>query len=216
MFNSMSRPAICLTTGAALGLAGVVLMPRLVGSQVENLEVIEAHSGQFLAASALTFVSAILLAVGFALLGGEVARGGHRRASVLLFLGSVGWLLHTAVIAVNAVMSELASSTARAEMAEVADQIFAGPVFLGLLIPMMLATVVGMIGSGIVLWRTGRAPVWVGVAIAIALFLDFVTPEQFSGIPMFALLTVAFGALAARKPLGRPAQSHEIAADAAR
>ncbi|HEX5596497.1 MAG TPA: hypothetical protein VFX61_10855 [Micromonosporaceae bacterium] len=212
MSNSTSRPAICLTAGAALGLAGVVLMPRLVGSQIENLEVIAAHSGRFLAASALTFVSAILLAVGFALVGGEMARGGHRRASVLLILGSVGWLLHTAVIAVNAVMSELASSTARAEMAELADQIFEGPVFVGLLIPMMLATVIGMIGTGIVLWRTGRAPIWVGAVIAIALFLDFVTPEQLSGIPMFALLTVAFGALAARKPLGSTARSDAILA----
>lgn len=191
--------ALVLATGAVVGLAGVLVLPRLPGGTAEQLHTIADHGTIFLAGSALTFVSAALLMLGFARLTGEFRAGGARIGATFAMVAALGWFLHTALIAVNAVTYQLAQQPDPAAMAALADSLYAGPVFLTILLPMLVSTVVGMIGATIALWRSGRAPVWVLPLVVLALVSDFVAPEQVSGVPMFALLAIAFGVLALRR-----------------
>jgi hypothetical protein len=85
--------------------------------------------------------------------------------------------------------------------AQLAEDIYAGPVFLGLLLPMLLMSVVGTVVGAVVLWRVGHAPAWSAGAIVAGLLSDIVLPDSIggtsiSGIPMFVLLLAGFGGLA--------------------
>jgi len=178
--------------GAALGLAGVLALPKGTGSEADELAIIAAAPERFLVGNALTFAATALIGIGLLVLARGCAGHGHRGTAVLLRIAAAGWLLHTALIAHNAVSYELAAMDDRGAATELAAQIYAGPVFLGLLLPMLALTVLGMVAAGVALWRTGHAPPWAAAALALALVSDFVTPETFSGIPMFGLLLLAF------------------------
>jgi len=87
---------------------------------------------------------------------------------------------------------ELALMPDRAAAAALEEKIYAGPVFIGLLLPMLTLSVIGTIGAGVALWRAGHAPAWAAACLGLAIVSDFVAPERFPGVPMFALLMVGF------------------------
>lgn len=191
-----TRPAILvLTIGSLCGLLGVLVLPRLPLDRTDQLRTIAAQGPHFLAGTALSFGSAAILMVGFGRLAGYFGRLKLRVPAALAATAAFGWFLHTALITLNSVTYELARQPDPAEMAVVAAALYAGPVFLGLLIPMLLATLIGMIGTAVSLWRTHLAPLWLLPVVVLALVSDFVAPEEFSGVPMFVLLAVGFGAL---------------------
>lgn len=105
---------------------------------------------------------------------------GHRAAAALSAVAGAGWLLHTALIAHNAVSYELALLPDRAAAAALADRIYAGPVFLAILLPMLALSVVGTIGAAVALWRAGHARSWAAACLALAILSDFVAPERVS------------------------------------
>lgn len=177
--------------GAVTGLAGVLTLASM-GVGADELSSIAASSGRFLAGNLLTFIGTALIGAGLLAVGHACAGHGHRVASALSRVAGVGWLLHTALIAHNAVSYELALLPDRAAAAALEERIYAGPVFLGLLLPMLALSVIGTIGAGIALWRAGHAPAWAAACLALAIVSDFVAPERFSGVPMFVLLVVGF------------------------
>ena len=177
--------------GAAAALAGVLLLAAM-GTGPDELSVIAGASGRFLLGNALTFVGTALIGAGLLAIGHGCAEHGHRVASILSRVAGVGWLLHSALIAHNAVSYELAVFPDRVAAAELESQVYAGPVFLGLLLPMLALTVLGTIGAALALWRAGHMPVWVAACLGLAIVSDFIAPERFSGIPMFALLLAGF------------------------
>jgi len=123
--------------GAALGLAGVLALPKGTGSEADELAIIAAAPERFLVGNALTFAATALIGIGLLVLARGCAGHGHRGTAVLLRIAAAGWLLHTALIAHNAVSYELAAMDDRGAATELAAQIYAGPVFLGLLLPML-------------------------------------------------------------------------------
>lgn len=178
--------------GSVIGLAGVVILTTLPSADDSALAAIAAASTSFLLGNALTFGGTALLGAGLLVIGHHCARHGHRASAAFSRIAGVGWLLHTALIAHNAVSYELALLPDRAAATDLETQIYAGPVFLGLLVPMLALSVVGTIGTGITLWRAGHAPIWAAASLVLAMISDFVAPEAVSGVPTFALLVAGF------------------------
>lgn len=202
------RPAILiLTVGSLCGLLGVLVLPRLPLDQTDQLRTIAAQGPRFLAGTAFTFGSAALLMLGFGMLAGYFRRLELLVPAIFSATAALGWFLHTALITLNAVTYELARRPDPVEMAAVAAALYAGPVFLSVLILMLPTTVVGMIGTAVSLWRTQLAPLWILPVVVLALVSDFIGPEEFSGVPMFVLLAVGFGALALRRPVANLVES---------
>src|SRR5690606_30229065 len=139
------------TLGAITGLAGVLILASMQ-VQADELSSIAASSGRFLAGNLLTFVGTALIGSGLLAVGHACAGHGHRVASVLSRVAGVGWLLHTALIAPDGVSYELALMPDRAAAAALEEKIYAGPVFIGLLLPMLTLSVIGTIGAGVALW----------------------------------------------------------------
>lgn len=178
--------------GSVIGLAGVLILTTLPSADDGTLAAIAAASTSFLLGNALTFVGTALIGAGLLVIGHHCARHGHRASAAFARIAGVGWLLHTALIAHNAVSYELALLPDRAAATDLETQIYAGPVFLGVLLPMLALSVVGTIGAGIALWRTGHAPIWAAASLVLAMISDFVAPEEVSGVPMFVLLLAGF------------------------
>jgi hypothetical protein len=178
--------------GSAVGLAGVLILTMLPSADDGTLAAIAAASTSFLIGNALTFVGTALIGAGLLVIGHHCARHGHRASAALSRIAGVGWLLHPALIAHNAVSYELALLPDRAAATELETHIFAGPVFLGLLLPMLALSVIGTVGAGIALWRAGHAPTWAAACLALAMISDFVAPEAVSGVPMFVLMLAGF------------------------
>lgn len=199
MIKSLSTRV--LVVGAALGLAGVLVLPaQPEGGQLAS---IAAAPDRFLAGSALNFLAATLIGAGLLILGQRAAGQGRRVAAAFAGVAGVGWLLHTVVIAINAASYELALESDRTVATRLLESLYEGPVFLGALVPMLVLTLVGMVGAPMALWRAGHAPLWSTVAVVLAIFSDFVGPEELSGVPMFALLVIGFAGLRdrAKKPV---------------
>jgi hypothetical protein len=195
------RPVLPLLAGAGLGLAGVVTLPDLTGSELEQLSVIAGSGDRFLVGNLLTFLGVGLIGVGLLALARRCRSHGHPRTGAVLLLAGLGWLLHMALIAHNAVSYELAQLGDRAVAAQLAEDIYAGPVFLGILLPMLLMSVVGTAVGVVLLWRGGHAPGWSAGVIVAGLVSDMVLPDAvagvtISGVPMFVLLLAGFGGLA--------------------
>lgn len=195
------RPVVPLLSGAGLGLAGVVALPGLTGTESEQLSVIAESGGRFLAGNLFTFVGVGLIGLGLIVLARRCRSHGHPRAGAVLWVAGLGWVLHMALIAHNAVSYELAQFGDRALAAQLAEDIYAGPVFVGILLPMLLMSVVGTGVGAVLLWRVGHAPAWSAGAIVAGLVSDMVLPEaiagvSISGVPMFVLLLAGFGGMA--------------------
>jgi hypothetical protein len=92
----------------------------------------------------------------------------------------------------------LAHQPDRAQATEIAEAMFTAPTFVVLIVPVLLATVVGTVALAVALWRTQLAPRWAAVTLVVALAADFVAPDAVSGIAMFALMGVALAPLSAR------------------
>jgi hypothetical protein len=205
--------------GSAVGLAGVLILTTLPSADDGTLAAIAAASTSFLLGNALTFLGSALIGAGLLVIGHHCTRHGHRASAALSRIAGVGWLLHTALIAHNAVSYELALLPDRTAATDLETQIFAGPVFLGLLLPMLALSVVGTIGTGIALWRAGHAPIWAAACLVLAMISDFVAPEAVSGVPTFVLLLAGFvGLRGIRSPVvddraahARPGRSTEPA-----
>jgi hypothetical protein len=183
-----------LIAGAAAGLVGVLILPSLVGTEAEQLNAIREAGARYLTGNTLTFIATALVGIGLAILGARLLRDGHTKTGVLAAIAGGGWLAHTALIAHNAVMYEVAQMADHTAAAELAESVFAGPVFLAILLPMLLASLLGTIALAIALTRIGAAPVWAAVAIVAGLISDLIMPEGTvpSGSPMFLLLLVGF------------------------
>jgi hypothetical protein len=195
------RPVLPLLAGAGIGLAGVVALPDLTGSELEQLSVIAENGNRFLAGNLLTFVGVGLIGFGLLSLARRCRSHGHPRAGAVLMVAGFGWIVHMALIAHNAVSYELAQLADRDVAAQLAEDIYAGPVFLGILLPMLLMSVVGTTVGAVALWRVSHAPVWAAGAIVVGLVSDMVLPDSIagvsiSGVPMFVLLLAGFGGLA--------------------
>lgn len=198
MFNSFRAP---LVTGAIAGLLGVLMLPSLVGTEAEQLDAIRGAGTRFLAGNSLTFLGTALIGVGLALLGVRLRATSRPVIGVLAMVAGSGWLMHTALIAHNAVMYEVAQMDDRSAAAEVAESVFAGPVFVAILLPMLLASVLGTIILAVTLWRVEAAPIWAATAIVVGLVSDLVMPEGTipSGSPLFLLLAVGFAGITVEK-----------------
>lgn len=195
------RPVVLLLAGAGLGLAGVVALPGLTGSELEQLSVIAESGDRFLAGNLLTFLAVGLIGFGLLALARRCRSHGHLRTGAVLLVAGLGWVVHMALIAHNAVSYELAQLGDRALAARLAEDIYAGPVFLGILLPMLLMSVVGTGVGAALLWRVGHVPAWSVGAIVAGLVSDMVLPDviagvSISGVPMFALLLAGFSGMA--------------------
>lgn len=215
--NTARGPVRLAVAGGLVGLLGVVAMPRPGGSLADQVAAVAAEPGRFLVGTALTYVATALIGVALVVLGRQCLGLGRRTGGVVTVLAGVGWLVHTTLVSHNAAFYEVSTELERGEAVALAESLYAGPVFLGILLPMLLLSVVGTVAAGVLLWRARLATAWAAAALALAMVADVVTPEEYSGIPMFALLTLGFLGLRPREEVegAAPAASDEALVDAA-
>jgi hypothetical protein len=195
----MSRrsTAVALITAAIAGLAGTILLPASADAAAQ-LALIEAQPAAWMGANALLLISFLCFAGGLFGLTGLFRAQGSRLGVVATVLAAIGWALHIGPVAYVMAQYPLAHQADQAGAAEIAEAMFTAPSFVVLILPVLLATVVGTIALAVALWRTRLAPRWAAVTLVVALAADFAAPDAVSGIIMFALMGVALAPLFAR------------------
>ncbi|MFF3668174.1 hypothetical protein [Microtetraspora malaysiensis] len=195
----MSRrsTAVALLTAPVAGLAGTILLPASADAPAQ-LALIEAQSARWIGANVLLVISFLCFAGALLGLTGPFRAQGSRLGVAATVLTALGWALHIGPVAYVMAQYPLAHHPDRAGAAEIAAAMFAAPPFAVLIVPVLLATVVGTLILVVALWRTRLAPRWAAVTLVAALAADFVGPDAVSGIMMFALMGVALVPLSAR------------------
>jgi hypothetical protein len=183
-----------LIAAPLVGLIGALLTPRVTAGLGDELAVISEHAERWLISSFLTLLSFFLLTpavLGMAHLLRDrgVAPG---RVGAGLFL--LGLCFHAAVIGCSLVEVPLTTSgIERARRIAFTERMYDDAAFTMVLLP-FLGFYLGSIILAVGLWRARGVPLWVVVAIILALLAEFFGPEALSPGPMFLLLLVGFGA----------------------
>lgn len=184
---------LCLIAAPLVGLIGALLTPRVTGGLGEELAVISQHSERWLISTFLTLLSFFLLipaVLGMAhLLRDRAVALGHVGAGLVL----LGVYFHAAVIGYSLVEVPLtASGIERARTIAFTERMYEDAAFTMVLLP-FLSFYLGSIILAVALWRAQVAPLWVVVAIVLALLAEFFGPEALSPALMFVLLLIGLG-----------------------
>ncbi|MFD1506987.1 hypothetical protein FE374_03880 [Georgenia yuyongxinii] len=211
----MSRrsTAVALLTAAAAGLAGTILLPASADATTQ-LALIEAQPVRWMGANVLLLASFLCFAGALLGLTGLFRARGSRLGVTATVVAALGWALHVGPVAYVMAQYPLAHQPDQAGAAEIAAAMFTAPSFAVLIVPVLLATVVGTLALAVALWRTRLAPRWAALTLVAALVADFAAPDAVSGIMMFALMGVALAPLSARLLVRESAAGAPVAARA--
>jgi hypothetical protein len=181
------------------GLTGVLLLPTLPDDPAGQLAGIAAHSGRWLVANLMLIASFLLFLPAMLTLATHLRPRAPRLGPIGAWVTAIGFLLHIAIIGFVLAQLPLARSEAEGAVA-VAEQLFSSPAFVAPLVPMLLATCVGLVLVAVAIWRTKLASRWAAVALLMALVADFAGPEhiggvEISGIGIFAFLALGLGTI---------------------
>jgi len=195
----MSRrsTAVALLAAPVTGLAGTILLPASADAATQ-LALIEAQPGRWLGANVLLVISFLCFAGALIGLTSMFRAQGSRLGTAATAVTALGWALHIGPVAYVMAQYALALHSDHVVAAEIAEAMFAAPSFVVLIVPVLVATVVGTLALAVALWRTRLAPRWAVVTLVVALVVDFAGPDGVSGIMMFALMSAALAPLSAR------------------
>ncbi|GGK68979.1 hypothetical protein [Ornithinimicrobium pekingense] len=197
---SLTRTAVAaaLVVGVALTVVSVATMPDFSGDQAERLQAVAASPRAPL--SAWTWVlSQPLLGIGVV----GVAHLARRSAPVLATLAAVafglGVLGHAVYGGINLAMLAMAEDLGALEAHVAVLDRLEGGLMLPFMAAGLLGTVLGVLLLAATTWRAGLGPRWVGPALVVWVVVEFVGSGlvEWAGVASGALLTVAFGTLAA-------------------
>jgi hypothetical protein len=209
-----------LVVAAAYFAAGLFVNPPGLsnGSGAQALAAIAANAGEQRLGTLLdwTFAVVIMVAVVFVAAGVSGGRGATLTA-VGACLTAVGDIFHGAVIAVGLVAADMVTSGSdRTQMGALVDRMNADPYVGGLLLPLMITFVLGLVIFAFGLWRARVTSIWPAVLIVAGAAIQALAPDSVNQFAQGTVGTVAMlwiaGAIFRITWLARPAAVQPIAA----
>jgi hypothetical protein len=208
-----NRPgAIALIAAPILGLAGTLTLPVMSGDGAARLAAIEAEPTRFLLANLLLIASFTVFVPALLSLKERLVSRASRWGAWAAIAAAAGWTLHNAIVGTVLTQLSMVSAADRTSAGAVADGLFESAGFTAILIPMLVLTEVGTIVLAIAVWRAGLAPLWAGIVVILGLVAEFVVPEPYEGVGLYALLAIGFGAIGFRLLQQRSASTIEASA----
>jgi hypothetical protein len=213
---------IGLVVTAAYFLAGLFVTPPGLGngSGAQALAAIAANAGEQRLGTLLDWIFAIAIMVAVIFITAGVGGGrGATLTAVGACLTAVGDIFHGAVVAVQLIAADMVSSgTDRAQMGALVDRINSDPYVGGLLLPLMITFVLGLVILAFGLWRARVIPIWPAVLILAGVAIQAVAPDPVNQLAQGTIGTVAMlwiaGAIVRSTWMARPATAPPIAATA--
>jgi hypothetical protein len=187
--------AVGLVLCAAYFVAGLFITPPGLGngSGAQALAAIGANPGEQRLGTIMDWIFAVAVMVAVVFVASGVGGG---RGAILTAVGAcitaVGDILHGAVVAVQLIAADMVTSSAdRTQMGALVDRINSDPYVGGLLLPLMIAFVLGLVIFSLGLWRSRVIPIWPVVLIFAGAAIQAVAPDPVNQLAQGTLGAVA-------------------------
>jgi hypothetical protein len=184
-----------LVVAAAYFLAGLFVTPPGLGngSGAQSLAGIAANASEQRLGTILDWIFAVAIMVAVVFIAASVSGGrGATLTAVGAGLTAIGDIFHGAVVAVQLVAADMVTSGAdRTQMGALVDRINSDPYIGGLLLPLMITFVLGLVVFTFGLWRARSIPIWPAVLILAGAGIQAVAPDPVNQIAQGTLGSAA-------------------------